>query len=283
MLVKRIIEERLSVAIQSISRLSGGDINEVYKINCSLGEYVIKSNSRLNFPEMLYKEAIGLNLLRSNALRTPAVIEQFDHLNKQFLVLEYIEEGKRTKNFWSNFGKSLSELHQKSNTSFGLDQNNYIGSLQQPNDQLSSWEDFFISKRLKPLIKIAFDKKLLTKKHLIGFDKFYTIFSELIPVEVPSLLHGDLWSGNLLCSLGQKAVFIDPAVYYGHREIDIAMTRMFGGFDLTYLEEYNDRFPLEKGWEKRIPIHNLYPHLVHLVLFGKPYLRGIENVIESYY
>ena len=282
MFVKRILEERLSTYIESISPLSGGDINEVYKINCTLGEYVVKYNSRLRFPAMFYKEANGLELLRKGGLRTPNVIDHFEDRDDQFLILEYVAEKKVENKFWFHFANSLSELHQKSNTSFGLDQNNYIGSLVQHNGQMPTWEEFFISKRLKPLIKMAFDKGLLARKHLADFDHFFTVFTELLPVESPSLLHGDLWSGNLLCGSGQQAVFIDPAVYYGHREVDIAMTKMFGGFDPVYLDHYQDRFPLEKGWEERVPIHNLYPRLVHLVLFGRSYLSGIENVIQKY-
>ena len=282
MFVKRILEERLSTDIESISPLSGGDINEVYKINCTLGEYVVKYNSRLRFPAMFYKEANGLEILRKGGLRTPNVIDYFEHMDDQFLILEYVAEEKIDNKFWIHFANSLSGLHQKSNTSFGLDQDNYIGSLVQHNGQMPIWEEFFISKRLKPLIKEAFDKGLLTRKHLADFDHFFTVFSELLPVEPPSLLHGDLWSGNLLCGLGQQAVFIDPAVYYGHREVDIAMTKMFGGFDPVYLDHYQDCFPLEKGWEERVPIHNLYPRLVHLVLFGHSYLSGIENVIQRY-
>lgn len=282
MFVKRILEERLSTDIESISPLSGGDINEVYKINCTLGNYVVKYNSRLRFPTMFYKEANGLEILRKGGLRTPNVIDHFEHMDDQFLILEYVAQEKIENKFWIHFAISLSELHQKSNTSFGLDQDNYIGSLGQYNGQMPTWEEFFISKRLKPLIKMAFDKGLLTRKHLTDFDHFFTVFSELLPVEIPSLLHGDLWSGNLLCGSGQQAVFIDPAVYYGHREVDIAMTKMFGGFDPVYLDYYQDCFPLEKGWEERVPIHNLYPRLVHLVLFGHSYLSGIENVIQRY-
>ena len=282
MFVKRILEERLSTDIESISPLSGGDINEVYKINCTLGNYVVKYNSRLRFPTMFYKEANGLDILRKGGIRTPNVIDHFEHMDDQFLILEYVAQEKIENKFWIHFAISLSELHQKSNTSFGLDQDNYIGSLGQYNGQMPTWEEFFISKRLKPLIKMAFDKGLLTRKHLTDFDHFFTVFSELLPVEIPSLLHGDLWSGNLLCGLGQQAVFIDPAVYYGHREVDIAMTKMFGGFDPVYINYYQDCFPLEKGWEERVPIHNLYPRLVHLVLFGHSYLSGIENVIQRY-
>ncbi len=282
MFAKRIIEERLSTEIKSISPLAGGDINDVYKVHAALGKFVIKHNSRQRFPEMFFKEANGLNTLQEVGIRTPAVIDHFEHRDDQFLVLEFIQEEKAGHKFWIQFANSLSSLHKKSHTSFGLDQDNYIGSLVQQNDQKSTWEEFFISKRLKPLIKMAFDQGHLTRKHLSGFDNFYKIFSELVPIEAPSLLHGDLWLGNIICGLGQQAFFIDPAIYYGHREVDIAMTRMFGGFDPVFLDHYHHCFPLEKGWEERIPIHNLYPHLVHLVLFGNAYLSGIEHVIQRY-
>jgi len=283
MFVKKIIEERLSTNLDFIVPLSGGDINQVYKIKCSFGEYIVKYNSRLSFPKMFEKEAAGLDLLRNKGLNTPLVLDRFEHADDQLLILEFIKEEKTTAKFWLHFAEDLSVIHKNSNRFFGLDHDNYIGSLHQDNHQISSWKEFFISKRLQPLIKMAFDKGLLTQKHLTEFDAFYSFYSSLIPVEKPSLLHGDLWSGNLLCSEDQKAVFIDPAVYYGHREVDIAMTSLFGGFDRIYLDHYQEHFPLENGWKERIPIHNLYPNLVHLNLFGSAYLGGIEHVIQRFY
>ena len=282
MYVKRIIEERLSTDVLSISKLSGGDINEVYKVNCPQGSYVVKKNSLLKFPGMFFKEANGLRILQEDGVKTPCVIDHFEQMDDQFLILEFIEQENPKINFWIHFASSLAVIHQKSNLEFGLDQHNYIGSLPQLNNKRKTWEEFFVLNRLKPLVRIAFDQGLLTKNHLVNFERFYSVLSDLIPTEPPSLLHGDMWSGNLLCGVGQQAIFIDPAVYYGHREVDIAMTRMFGGFDPVYLDHYNEHFPMEKGWEERIPIHNLYPHLVHLILFGKSYLSGIEHVIQRY-
>ncbi len=282
MLVKGIIEDRLSVKIESMSPLSGGDINDVYKINSSKGQFLIKSNDRELFPEMFEKEAKGLKLLSKGDVISPKVIDHFYSDEIQVLVLEYMIEERVTKEFWNYFAQDLSKLHQNNHRFFGLDHDNYIGSLEQPNQFKSSWEEFYIENRLKPLIKVAFDKGLLSRHHLSSFDAFFAVFSELVPDEQPSLLHGDLWSGNLLCATGQKPVFIDPAVYYGHREVDLAMTQLFGGFDKEYLNVYNDCFPLVKGWQKRIPIHNIYPNLVHLILFGSTYLGGIENVIKRF-
>lgn len=281
MIDRKIIEQRLAVTFLSFRRLSGGDINQVYLCSSAKETFVVKANDSDRFPKMLEKEAQGLELLHKGTIRTPKVIDQFDIQDRQFLVLEWIEEGLIDGNYWKKFGEDLSNLHQESTTNFGLEYNNYIGSLQQENDQEQSWETFFVERRIRPLVKSAFDKGLLDKGHLEKFEDFYTKFAELIPSEKPSLLHGDLWSGNLLCGKDGQPVFIDPAVYYGHREMDIAMTFMFGGFDSVYLRTYNEQFPLEKGWEKRLEIHNLYPTLVHLNLFGSSYRRGLERVLNK--
>jgi fructosamine-3-kinase len=279
---KSILETRISEDILEISPLSGGDINQVFLVRTSGARYVVKRNSKTRFPNMFLKEARGLTTLSEKGVRTPDVKAVFDDTTDQFLVMEYISQQPVNKEYWENFGRSLSKLHQNSNPNFGLDYNNYIGSLDQVNAEKKVWTTFFIENRVLPMVKMAFDKQALDKVHIRGFDRLFTVFSKLVPEEKPALLHGDLWSGNLLCGKGGSPVFIDPAIYYGHRETDIAMTRMFGGFHPDYLDIYQEEYPLEKGWEKRLSLHNLYPNLVHLVLFGRAYLGGIESVIKNY-
>jgi fructosamine-3-kinase len=280
--IKEIIEARLSQHIVKISQLQGGDINDVYDIQTPDNRYVVKLNDKYSFPKMFEKEANGLNKLAKNGAYTPQVIDLFDHEEDQFLVLAYIEPERPAGNFWKHFGQALSTLHNSKFQHFGLEEDNYIGSLCQINKYKDTWEAFFIENRIQPLVRMAFDQQLLDRRHLKYFDVFSAAFEMLVPKEKPSLIHGDLWSGNLLCGLGQTPVFIDPAIYYGHREMDIAMTAMFGGFDKTFLDFYNDIMPLENGWEQRLSLHNLYPNLVHLVLFGKSYLGGIERIIKKF-
>ena len=282
MIIKGIIEQRLSLTIFSISKLSGGDINEVYVVTSSKRNFVVKLNNKDRYPNMLQKESKGLKLLQNASVNTPIVMDQFEEGDLQVIILEHIEEETSTKRFWLRFAEDLANLHRNNASNFGLNYSNFIGSLHQENKMLPTWEQFFVENRLLPLIKMGIDKDLLYKGHLVKFEGLFKALQELIPAEKPSLLHGDLWSGNLLCGQGQRPVFIDPAVYYGHREVDIAMTRMFGGFDPVFLSQYQEIYPFERGWEKRLAIHNLYPNLVHLNLFGQSYLPGIERVLEKF-
>jgi len=282
MLINEFIADRLSQDVLNISPLQGGDINETFLIQTPGCQYVLKRNKKTSFPQMFEKEAKGLNKLSLKGVITPKVIDVFEHDEDQFLMLSHIQSEEPKYNFWKNFGNALANLHLNSQEYFGLEYPNYIGSLEQLNDKKNSWETFFIENRIQPLVHKAFDRQLLDRKHLGWFDGFFTALPNLVPKEKPALIHGDLWSGNLMCGMGQTPVFIDPAIYYGHREMDIAMTKMFGGFDRTFLEDYNEIFPMEKGWEKRLNIHNLYPNLVHLILFGKSYLGGIESVINVF-
>ena len=280
--IKEILQEHLSENIKSISSIAGGDINDVYKIITNQNSYVLKLNQKELFPYMFKKEKQGLEILAKTGIKTPDVILTFSTQNHQYLLLEFIEEAPVTQLFWKNFAEDLVKMHQTTTKYFGLDHHNYIGSLHQDNFKKNTWEIFFIENRIKPLVKKAFDLNKLDKSHLKSFVHLYNQLNEIIPKENPSLVHGDLWGGNLMKGQDQTPVFIDPAVYFGHREMDIAMTQMFGGFDSSYLDYYNEIFPMENGWKERIAIHNLYPNLVHLILFGRSYLGEIERVINQF-
>jgi len=282
MFLKEILQDRLSEKVKNISPLSGGDINDVYKIKTQKNTYVLKVNEESDFPMMFVHEKQALISLGGTGVKTPQVIHTFEDSGKQFLVLEFIEEENINADFWRNFALDLTKIHSESMSYFGLEYNNYIGSLRQDNSPEDSWEDFFIRKRIQPLTKQAYDLDLLNSDHIKRFENLFSSLKDILPKEKSSLLHGDLWYGNLMCTKDQTPVFIDPAIYYGNREMDIAMTRMFGGFDNSFIHDYNDLLPMENNWEERIQIHNLYPNLVHLLLFGKSYLSGIERVIRQF-
>ena len=268
--------------LTGIRPLGGGDINQVYRLSFPGTECVLKLNSRNRFPGMFEKEAQGLKLIGSAGCRVPEVLSTFSEGEHQFLILEYIEAHRIGNAYWERFGRRLAALHGHSSEAFGLDHDNYIGSLEQHNGRKAEWSDFFIECRIRPLMEKARDRNLLNAGHVKGFERLFARLPELLPRERPSLLHGDLWSGNLMCGPGEEPVFIDPAVYFGHREMDLAMTRMFGGFDRRFLDSYSESMPLEPGLDHRIEIHNLYPTLVHLVLFGRSYLGGIEASLRKF-
>jgi len=282
---QRILKQVLNtsnVKILSTNHVAGGCINETIYCKTSSGSYFIKTNS--NPPHDLFeKEKEGLKLLGElSPVRSPKIIGEgkVDHIN--YLVEEWIEKGPPNSSSWESFGENLAKQHQVNNKNFGLDHDNHIGRLHQSNTQHNNWIDFFVEERIKPQLSLALNSLLIDKNLIEKFEKFFLKLSDLIPNEPASLLHGDLWSGNFMFDSDGKAVIFDPAVYYGHREMELAFTTMFGGFDQRFYDTYLEKYPLTPGFENRIEIHNLYPTLVHVNLFGTSYLSGILSTIKRF-
>jgi protein-ribulosamine 3-kinase len=276
-------EKILNEIPTDIQRLSGGDINDVYEYKTSKGEFVIKINDEEKFPNMLAMEAVGLaELISADAIHIPQVFDCGSIDGKQFLILEKIWTLDPQKNTWLQLGEQLAKLHLKSNTQFGFKFDNYIGKLKQPNKQEKNWIDFLIQHRLQPMLEMAVNQGDVNYVESKIVESLYPKLTQLIPAEKPSLLHGDLWSGNFLTGPSYEPVLIDPAVYYGHREMDLAMMHLFGGFSPLVIEKYNEVFPLEKDWEKRIELNQLYPLLVHVNLFGRSYWRKVKYIAEKF-
>jgi len=272
-----------SVKINSFHFASGGCINQGGKLDTSAGDFFIKWNSAENYPNMFAAEAKGLRLLyETHAFRIPAVINFAELTNYQILLLEFIEGESRNANYWQNLGQQLAALHKYSASQFGLDHDNYIGSLTQRNHQHRSWADFFIHERIDPLVRQCIDKGLCPTNRINDFESLYNKLPSIFPDEAPALLHGDLWSGNLISDEKGNPVLIDPAVYFGHREMDIAFTTLFGGFDPAFYNAYKDAFPLLAGFEQRKSVYNIYPLLVHAILFGGGYLNQALDVLKRY-
>jgi fructosamine-3-kinase len=271
----------LNTTVKEIQTVGGGCINETYKVRTSEGTFFCKTNSASKFPHLFEKEKNGLELLaKQSIIRIPDVINCLDKDGHQILVLEWIEEGNRTNRFWKTFGKQLAALHHVTNDKFGLEENNYMGSVTQLNSKKISWTEFFISQRLQPLIKLC--QHYLSPKHLHHFDLLYKRVPEIFNEEKPSLLHGDLWSGNFMCDETEFPVLIDPAVYFGHRSVDLAMTNLFGGFHSLFYESYHYYFPMPGNYKEQWKLCNLYPLLIHLFLFGRSYLSQIEQTLTEF-
>ncbi len=277
--IKHIIEETFNDRMVSVKPQSGGDINQAAKIETDSGDrFFLKWNS--SAPEDMFEaEAKGLELLDS-AL-TDLVIPEVILIDDNFLLLEFIEESNTGDSF--HFGIQLAKLHKKTNELFGLDHSNFIGKLPQQNKYHADWLEFFMRERLEPQVKMAIDSgKLESAFHSI-FDRVMNYTYVVFPDEPPALLHGDLWGGNYMFNAEGKACLYDTAVYFGHREMDIAMTQLFGGFSTDFYRGYNDEYPLEKGFEERSRLCNLYPVLVHCNLFGGHYCSQAEALLKRFF
>ncbi|MEL6560527.1 MAG: fructosamine kinase family protein [Bacteroidota bacterium] len=273
-------------AVKSYKSVGGGCINNGLVVVCDERDTPVKYFIKWNedqIEDLFEKEALGLSILgaRSN-FTIPTVLGHGSYGTRNFLILEYIESGHANQDFWTSFGEQLADMHRVSHQQYGLDHPNYIGKLPQANHEQSNWIDFFISNRLEPQLGMAVYHNRISSAFAKKFKYLYSQLPGILTNEPPALLHGDLWSGNFMVNHNGRACLIDPAVYYGHREIEIAFTQLFGGFDNRFYQSYQESYPLEPDFSTRAEIYNLYPLLVHVNLFGESYLSGIERAIRKY-
>ncbi len=262
--------------------IAGGNTSDARKVFLESGAVFFCKQSKEPTTAFL-EEARGLSeIALLKAIRCPEVIEVDDHK----LVLEWIEPAQPSHDFWKNFGFRLARMHVQLHEVFGFPIDNHIGTTLQRNPLVSTtditWARYFIEHRLRPL---------LTHSNLAGETELLERFAQAEPLleglllevkEPPSLLHGDLWSGNFLCAPDQMPVLIDPAPYYGHREADLAMTELFGGFQPEFYAAYRMEFPVQPGYERRRDIYNLYHRLNHWVIFGESYKRATLDLLKPF-
>jgi len=281
--IKTLLEEILNSPIVSTAPVSGGSINEAYRITTDQADYFLKLN-RSAPDDFFEKEAEGLKLLDSadSTLRIPEVIASEGPTDNRpgFLLMEFIAEGRNGDSF--AFGAELAKLHQTDAETFGLDSDNYIGSLPQSNNRHNAWSTFFTEERINPQLKMAIDSGKMDSDILKNWDRLSRKLDDLLPPCKPSLVHGDLWSGNYLFDESGNGVLIDPAVYYGHPEMDLAFSKMFGGFSSDFYSGYESITKLEPGFNGRKEIYNLYPLLVHVNLFGGHYTSQAVRFLKQF-
>lgn len=277
------IELRLNAKIKRITPVAGGDINQAYRLQTTLGNFFVKKNSRHKFPGMFESEERGLAAIRNtNVIAVPEIILQGDTDCESYLILQWIEVGQSSRTSSQQLGRLLAQMHRTTSARFGFEADNYMGSLHQSNRQHDSWAQFFIEERLQPMVKIAVDKRELVKSDMHQFNELCKKLPDLFTEEPPALLHGDLWGGNYLISTEGKPYLIDPAVSYGNREFDMAMTTLFGAFDHVFYEAYSQEFPLLPGWQQRLKLWNLYPLLIHVNLFGGMYAKQVRENLSVF-
>jgi len=277
------LERTLGSAVARASRLSGGDINDAFALELDDGRRLFVKTNRSAPKGMFQAEARGLAWLgAARAVPVPEVVAVGND-EASFLVLELIESGPRRRGFDEELGRALAALHRASPGAFGLDHDNFIGSLPQSNREHARWADFFQSERLEPQLRLALDGGRATSGMRRGFERLFARLHELVgPEEPPARLHGDLWGGNLHVTADGAPCLIDPAAYGGHREVDLAMMRLFGGFGERVFSAYFEAFPLAAGHAERVPLYQLYPLLVHVNLFGGGYGASVERALSRY-
>jgi fructosamine-3-kinase len=251
--------------------LSGGDINEVYQLECQHGRFVQKKNK--NVPvDFFQKEYEGLLLLKAHGLPVPEVF----YFDSESLLMEYLQPGKFSP---EEAGRSLAILHKKKQQKCGLEYDNYIGSLKQFNGAYDNWASFYIEKRLTPQLDKFFSGSLNRDRKI--WDMLFLWIHKNLQLENISLLHGDIWSGNLYYS-ANGPVFIDPAVYFGDSMVDVAFSELFGGFNKEFYRSYNEIKPLGKNYRELKNLYQIYPLLVHANLFGGSYYHTALQKAQLY-
>ncbi|WP_373055590.1 fructosamine kinase family protein [Zunongwangia sp. H14] len=272
--------EEHGFSVKNTKPLSGGDINDVFVIETGSSEkLVIKINDAAKYPGMFQAEKAGLDALRKpEIINVPETLHVGGTKEYSYLVLKFLESGSKASGYWKIFGKQMAALHKVSAEKFGFEIDNFIGSLPQYNSEENSAADFYINQRLEPQFKMASENGY----SLGNTDSFLKNCAAIIPNEAPSLVHGDIWNGNYMTGADGMPVLIDPAVAFAPREMDLAMMKLFGGFDASLFQSYQEHFPLEDGFEERVALWQLYYLLVHLNIFGSGYKASVENILRRY-
>lgn len=275
------IESIIGKKIVSMTPLSGGMIAEVYQINFADGETVVakaahKGNATLD------TEGKMLDYLKQHSnLPVPSVL----HSEKTLLIMSYIEnQGGISNSVQEDAAHHLAALHRVTADQFGLAFDTLIGSLQQPNPLYENWIDFFREQRLIYMAEVAQNAGQLLPKLRKRIERFATRLEDyLYEPDMPSLIHGDMWGGNILALNSKIAGFVDPAIYYAHPEIELAFSTLFGTFGQTFFDVYNNLRPIEPDFfEERRHIYNLYPLLVHVHLFGSGYVAQVDSILDQF-
>jgi fructosamine-3-kinase len=283
------VGEALGAEVARGARLGGGDVAESYRLDLADGRTVFAKTHRAPPPGFFGTEAAGLAWLREpDAIAVPAVLavsDGDDTGGPPFLVLEWIDEdrGMRSRPAQeAQLGRALAALHRAGAPSFGREDRRTTGSRRLPNDPCDTWVEFYATRRLLPLDRLAGDAGVLSEAAHTDLRRVVDRLADLGgPPEPPARLHGDLWAGNRLVDRTGRSWLIDPAAHGGHREFDLAMMRLFGGFGEECFVAYDVDYPLSDGWQARVALHQLAPLLVHAIKFGGSYVPATERALAA--
>jgi fructosamine-3-kinase len=283
------IGEALGIGVDGARPLGGGDVARSYRVELADGRTVFAKTHADPPPGFFVTEATGLTWLRETGeIPVPEVLAAADGTGPSqpgptaLLVLEWIDESGGTRPDEPSFGRALARLHRAGAPGFGREDRRPTGSRSLPNDPLTTWAQFYAERRLAPLVRMARDEGAVDGRVLADIEHVAGRLTSFGAAgEPPARLHGDLWAGNRIVDSGGRSWLIDPAAHGGHREFDLAMMRLFGGFAEPAFAGYQEEFPLAEGWPRRVPLHQLAPLLVHAIKFGGGYRAAVGRAVAA--
>ena len=277
--LRSLVAASLDDDVVALIPLGGGDVADSYQVEMATGVKVFAKTKVDAVPGFFVTEAAGLTWLReAGEVAVPEVLAVSD--SPAFLVQEWIEPGYPTTTTEADLGRALARLHRTGASTFGRDDRRSTGSRGLPNEPCDTWAEFYATQRLLPLAKLAHDGRALPESVIAALEDVAARIDDLVgPAEPPARLHGDLWAGNRLVGVGGVSWLIDPAAHGGHREFDLAMMRLFGGYGEDCYAAYDEVAPLADGWIDRIPLNQLAPLVVHSIKFGGPYVPATQRAL----
>ncbi len=277
------LERALAASIVRAAPVRGGDVAIAYAVDLDDGRRVFAKTHPHAPREFFTTEATGLTWLRdAAAVPVPAVLAYSD-VQPNHLVLEWIEEGHRRADTDRMLGFALAQLHRAGAPGYGREDRRTTGSRGLPNEPCATWAEFYATNRLLPLARLAREASALPSDAIAELERLAGNLERFdVEGEPPSRLHGDLWAGNRLVDATGRSWLVDPAAHGGHREFDLAMMRLFGGFGDECFAAYAEAYPLAPGWEARVPLHQIAPLVVHAIKFGGHYVDAAADAIDRY-
>ena len=277
------IEWTLGSVVRVSQRVHGGDVATAYRVDLADGRRVFVKTHDQPPVGFFTTEASSLSWLGEVAVvDVPAVLAVSDEA-PAFLALSWIDTDAALPTTDADLGRNLAELHRAGAPCFGREDRRTTGSRALPNDPASTWSEFYASCRLLPLARLARDSGALGDSTIARLETLTGRLDHFVSAdEPPARLHGDLWAGNRLVGAGGRSWLLDPAAHGGHREFDLAMMRLFGGFGPPCFDAYDDAFPLTDGWPDRVALHQIAPLVVHAIKFGGSYAASAASAISRY-